>query len=121
MGVGVERPEVAFTQVVGLPGHLHKAVVAAEVVADAVLPGGVPAPVVCKPASDELADAVEGESLVRGLGDGHGDHCNVGVRWLDVLVFWVELTGFYSPFAFMFLNLTPLTDFLLKRVFFQGG
>ena len=104
LGVGVQGPEVALARVARFTSHLDETVVEAEVVPDAVLPGGEPGPVVGEPASDELTDAVEGESLVRGLDDGHGNHGNVGVRWLDVLVFWVDLTGFYSPFAFLFLD-----------------
>ena len=120
LGVWVERPEVALARVARLPGHLDEAVVEAEVVPDAVLPGGVPAPVVRKPAADELADAVEGESLVRGLDDGHGDHGNVGVRRLDVLVLWISLTisCCIGHIALLLINLASITDLLLKGVFF---
>ena len=49
---------------------------------DAVLPGGEPVLVVGEPVPDELTDAMQGESLVRRLNNGHGDQSNVGVRWL---------------------------------------
>ena len=86
LGVGVQGPEVALARVARFASHLDETVVEAEVVPDAVLPGGEPGPVVGEPASDELTDAVEGESLVRGLDDGHGDHRDVGVWRLHVLV-----------------------------------
>ena len=46
---------------------------------DGVLPGGEPVFVVGKSVSYKLADAVESESLVRGLHYGHGDQSYVGV------------------------------------------
>ena len=121
LGVGVQGPEVALARVARFTSHLDETVVEAEVVPDAVLPGGEPGPVVGEPASDELTDAVEGESLVWGLDDGHGDHCNVGVRRLDVLVLWVRLTCCSGSTALLFLIMAPLTDLLLKRVFFRDG
>ena len=47
--------------------------------ADGVLPGGELLAVVGESDLDELADAGEGEALVRRLEDGHGDEGNVGV------------------------------------------
>ena len=93
LGVGVEGPEVALAGVAGLPGHLDEAVVETEVVADAVLPGGVALVVVGEAAPDELADAVEGEALVGALDDGHGDHGDVAVGRLDVLALALKDTA----------------------------
>ena len=54
---GVECPEVALAGVAGLPGDLDEAVVEAEVVADAVLPGGELLLVVRESVLDEVADS----------------------------------------------------------------
>ena len=56
LGKRVKRPEVALARVARLARNLHEAVVEAEVVPDAVLPGGELLFVVGEPVLDELAD-----------------------------------------------------------------
>ena len=53
--------------------------------ANAILPLRKSLTIVGEPFLDELTDAVEGEPLVRGLNNGHGDQGDVGIGWLAVL------------------------------------
>jgi len=79
LGVGVEGPVVALAGVARLPGDLDEAVVETQIVADRVLPRGELVPVVGEAGHDEVADAAQGESLVRTLEDAHGDERDVRV------------------------------------------
>lgn len=80
LGSGVQSPVVAFPGVAGLPGDLDEAIVEGEVVADAVLPLLGVLPVKREALGDELIDAPQGELPLGGVGDGHGDEGDVGVR-----------------------------------------
>ena len=62
---GVEGPEVALARVAWFAGDLDEAVVEAEVVTDAVLPGGELLLVVRESVLDEVTDSRESQSLVR--------------------------------------------------------
>ena len=79
LSLGVQGPEVPLAWVARLSGYLDEAVIETQIMTDAVLPGGEPVLVVGESVPDELADAVQGESLVRALDDAHGDERDVGV------------------------------------------
>lgn len=78
----VQRPVVALAFAAPLSGHLHEALVEAEVVADGVLPALLVALEVGELGRDVLVNLGEGSPLeVRRL-DGHGDERHVRVRRL---------------------------------------
>lgn len=77
--LGVQRPVAAFTGPTLLSGHLNKAVVEGEVVADGVLPALLVVVIKGEPVHDELVDAAERCALLRCALDGHGDERNVTV------------------------------------------
>jgi len=82
LGGRVQGPVVALAGVPWLPGDLDEAVVEGQVVPDGVLPGGELLLVVGELAADEVADAAQGQLLLRVLQDGHGDEGDVGVGGL---------------------------------------
>ena len=85
LSLRVQGPEVPLAWVARLSGYLDEAVIETQIMADAVLPGGEPVLVVGESVLDELTDAIEGESALRGLDYGHGDERDVGVGRLAVL------------------------------------
>ena len=85
LGLGIQGPEAPLARITRLSGHLNKAVIETQVVANAILPLRKSLTIVGEPSLDELTDAVEGEPLVRGLNYGHGDQGDVGIGWLAVL------------------------------------
>ena len=80
----IQGPVVALA-VTPFLGHLDEALVEREVVADGVLPAFLVLGVVGELVHDELVDPAQGELLVGGLGDRHGNERHVRVGRLDVL------------------------------------
>ena len=111
----VEFPEVSLPRGAVLSGHLYEAVVEAEVVSDRVLPRRPALAVVGELLDDVVADFAQSEHLVGGLGDGHCDEGNVGVRWLDVVL--VALRGRVGLLAVPLLRCQFLLSFICRRCF----
>ena len=78
----VKRPVVPLTRIPRLARYLHEAVIQAEVMSDAVLPGGETLAVVQELLDDELADFAQRQSFVRRLNDRHRDERDIAVRRL---------------------------------------
>uniref|UniRef100_A0A182ILT3 Uncharacterized protein n=1 Tax=Anopheles atroparvus TaxID=41427 RepID=A0A182ILT3_ANOAO len=88
--VRIERPVAALARLLVVPGHLHEALVEAEVVPDRVLPALLVVPVVREPVHDVLVDAVQRDLLVRRVLDRHRDQRDVRVRRLHHLLVLVR-------------------------------
>lgn len=86
VGVRVQSPVAALSWLLIIPGHLHKALVQTEIVANGVLPALLVVPVVRESVHDVLVDAVESHFLVRSILDGHCDEGDVGVGGLHHLL-----------------------------------
>ncbi len=104
---GVDHPVVSLAGVVVVSRHLDEALVEAEVVPDRVLPALLVGAVVRKVLEDELVDAVERETLLRALADGHHDEGVVGEGRLLVLLPLLQLGPLLRRQLGLLLLLTP--------------
>ena len=82
----MELPEVAFAGRAVFPRHFDEAVVEAEIVSDRVLPRRPSFAVVGKLLDDVITYVPQCQHLVGGLRYCHGNECNVGVGWFDVVL-----------------------------------
>ena len=84
---GIKRPVVSFPLSASLTRNFNEALVQGEVVADRVLPALFILLVEWEFVDDVLVDAVQGQSLLRWVADGHGNQGDVGIRRFHVGVF----------------------------------
>lgn len=82
----MQLPEVSLARWAILPGYLNEAVIQAQIVSDWILPSGPAFAVVWKLCDDVVANLTQSQHLVGRLRNSHGYECNVGVRWLDVIL-----------------------------------
>jgi hypothetical protein len=67
--------------------NFQETIVQTEIVPNGILPGRKSFFVVGKAFDNEIANATERQTTRWRLENGHGNQGNIGIRWLDVVLF----------------------------------